>query len=626
MVSRVSCCGLMIACSLSVLLPSPVRAGDKPSLETLWRDYQAFGLPSPPADAKLALLPSRSTYNGHQDQHLVLLLRPATAKQGALYWAGCDEGLIWRQIEFLTVAPDAAAVGKTAPLPFEGDRGRFRTYPDLALAVQCYARGWKPLAEALLNRSRQAPPRDPFRRPPPRPRDDHAALAELAWNHFCNQFAWSKGDRKPIVAKLKKLLAGPHGLDTKANRNIVADMERTLVAVKTSAGSPEAALEGLLDFDDESGTWLGSGWREFPGWRRYRNDAIRNPHYKRLRELGASAVPLLMLHRDDFRLTRRIEVTSRGEYTWHLRIADVVGQLLNDWADEPFAYDFLERDGRGVCLDRAHVNAWWKKRGADTDLEFLLKNVESKPTDAGRELNSAILQALGEHFPEQLVKLVERKMNEGDETLSQLVEPLAESRVAASTKERLLLTLAGGKDQRARCKTLQHLVRVKHKEAAALIIAALEQIPRTPCKPYAETQTKQFADVAIRSGNEKVWEALAKTARHVDVGQRMELLSAVGSHWREENDPRLLPYLKSFLDDKQVRDRNSNKLYDGACAGREHERITVGDYAVERLGALLNLEDTSAWKNADQPNRRRQVLDMMAWHEKVRSEKSKETK
>lgn len=43
-------------------------------------------------------------------------------------------------------------------------------------------------------------------------------------------------------------------------------------------------------------------------------------------------------------MTRCIEQDAQG--SWHVRIADVVRQLLNGLATEEFAYDFLIDEGR----------------------------------------------------------------------------------------------------------------------------------------------------------------------------------------------------------------------------------------------------------------------------------------
>lgn len=80
-----------------------------------------------------------------------------------------------------------------------------------------------------------------------------------------------------------------------------------------------------------------------------------------LREAGLDAVPLLIDHLHDYRLTRTIQSSWSGHYIWHVRVADVVAILLNGLVSEEFSYDFLAKEGRGKSLDRAHVLFWWSQ-------------------------------------------------------------------------------------------------------------------------------------------------------------------------------------------------------------------------------------------------------------------------
>jgi hypothetical protein len=365
--------------ALDRLAKAPSTAADPAVLRVLLDDYKAYGLPMPPLYAKLAL---------RSDTHLVLLLEEAGAKKPAIYWIGCDEGPQWYRIEFRPVAPKRASLDKTGPVAGDFRSRGFPTYPDLALAIQSFARGWEELAVPLLVRSRQPPAEDSRSRQKPRPADDRAALAELAWNHYCNQFVERNTERKAIVAQMKKLLAGPHGLNTPAHRNIVADMETTLVEVKTAPGSLEETVEALLDFKDLHGTWGGTGWRDryYSAW---------NPNYKKLRDQGLVAVPVLMKHVNDYRLTRTMAKKNDGRYTWHIRIADVVAQLLSGLVSEPFTYDFLEKEGRGMSPDRAHVEAWWKEVRGQRELDFLLNSVYRQGERTTRqEPNETVLHVL----------------------------------------------------------------------------------------------------------------------------------------------------------------------------------------------------------------------------------------
>src|SRR5262249_10136291 len=149
---------------------------------------------------------------------------------------------------------------------------------------------------------------------------------------------------------------------------------------------------------------------------------------------GLSAMPLLLRHRNDFRLTRHMERSRWWDYTWHLRISDVVAQLLNGLADEPFAYDFLEAEGRGICLDAAHVNAWWQQHRGTKEVDYLLHNIVKKEAGGGRAFNEEVGKALGARYPRELVKRVEQALNEQDEILGRMVDILARSKATAADK------------------------------------------------------------------------------------------------------------------------------------------------------------------------------------------------
>src|SRR5262245_57994782 len=85
------------------------RARGDDALETLWKDYQAYGLPVPPKHAELAHLPGPGVrhHDGvrEQDIYLVLLVMKPQGKERAAYWIGCEAGPQWHSIEFKPVPP-----------------------------------------------------------------------------------------------------------------------------------------------------------------------------------------------------------------------------------------------------------------------------------------------------------------------------------------------------------------------------------------------------------------------------------------------------------------------------------------------------------------------------------------
>ena len=310
-------------------------------LNQLLADYRAYELPLPPAEARLVIRKiGGAVVNGVQQYRYELAFLIESMEGHKLYWIGCKAATATKHSTDEAAPLTRLAVDRTRPADLQRWPD-FPTYPDLALAVQCQARGRHELALALLQRSRKPWLRSPFNRSKPRPRDDRAALAELAWYYWCTQFARAKGDRQPIVNRLRRILEGPHGIDSPARRNVLTDMEQTLALRIVPADRLEAAVESLLELDAAG------------------NCVDRNPAYQRLRDAGFDAVPVLIRHLHDYRLTRDIAATVGNRYTWHYRVADVVARLLNGLASEELSYDFLERQGRGTSLDKGHVLHWW---------------------------------------------------------------------------------------------------------------------------------------------------------------------------------------------------------------------------------------------------------------------------
>lgn len=228
-------------------------AGD--SWTALIADYREYHLPLPPKEAVLAIRrPSwRTTINGvEQIVYYLSLIEGTAGKAGnGYYWVGCDK------VEFdlkedirEEVAPTKESLAKTEIVPFSDQPEGFTAQPDLALAIQCRLRGWNDLAQALLERSHWYSDNDlAFNWPPPPLRDDRKALALVAWNYWCNQFADLGSDRRAVIDRLKRILKSQAWLDSKARRTIIADMESTLVERKVPRDSLEAAVERLRELD-----------------------------------------------------------------------------------------------------------------------------------------------------------------------------------------------------------------------------------------------------------------------------------------------------------------------------------------------------------------------------------------
>jgi len=617
----------------ATLITLPAAADDP--LVTLVEDYGKYGLPLPPKEARLVILTrSTGTFNGvPQYSHTLALVTPDQDQRPAR-WVGCRASRLSRGVTVKAAEPTREAIEKTEPAHGYSWSSGFPTYPDLALAIHCKARGFDEPAMALLERSRKGGGYDPFDRRPARPRDDRKALAALAWNYWCNEFVLSKGNRGAIVRRLRKLGDGPFGLNTRAHQNIISDMEKTLVPSEAKAGSLEAAIDSLVDLGIEGG-WRGEQFADL-GY-----STGRHIEYQRLRDQGLAAAPVLIKHAHDFRLTRCLAHSSRG--TWHIRIADVVRELLNGLVAEEFAFDFRIREGRGNTVDRAHVLHWWSEVEGTRALEYLLQNALVEEPDGKLRGNEHVLHALGNRYPEELVKLFEENVEKVEDSYA-LFDALGASKTSRESKARLLLSAAKSKDSLKRDFSLRQLLRMNHPDAVPLLVKELDGIPKTPKEAYWTSSAGRFAQLVCSTDDERVWKALLRNAKRVDIGQRLEMIQAVGSR-SGRKDEQVIQFLRAFLDDREVRviknrfpdltkltdpnkalDKVMADLFHGPSAGFTFGRLEVRDFAALEIACKLELDVSadSAWKEEDWAELRKEVRAALAERNTTSSENGKD--
>ncbi len=576
-------------------------------LETLVAEYRSHGLPFPPDDAKLVMREQEDgTVNGVRESHfeLAFLVAPGDRPGRAIHWFGCEPVTVEFQQADVDIQPSIEVVAKTRTADHYYRWSGFTTLPDLALAIQCKARGWNELAQALFERSRRQSELSQFH---PRPRSDQQAVAVLAWNYWCNQFAKRKDDRSIVVKQLRRLLDERYGLDTSANRNIIADMDVTLVKRNVEPDSLEAAIDALTELDVE-GQWYPSP--RYPSHNYY---ADRTSNVRKLRDAGLDAVPTLLKHIHDYRLTRSMENSQYGNYCWHIRIADVMAGVLNGLYPEGFAYDFRMAEGRGLSLDEAHVVHWWTETQGIGALKYLLKNAVTPNS----KVNEGILRALGHSYPDELVKLFEQQV-ETLEYADALFAALADSKASDEQKFRLFLAASKSEDSQKRDLALRQLLVMKHPDAVPLVISELDKLPRTPKVQDWKSEAKRFRNLLNRTDDYRAWDAFERTVKKVDVERRLEMIGNIADCSDDRLD-RVIAVLSKLLDDREVRvlqpkpsiteekdpkkaiERMRAEFISGTSAGSVFPRLAAGDFAALQIARRLGLgvREESTWTGDD---------------------------
>ncbi len=573
-------------------------------MNALVADYHSYGLPQSSNQSELVILKrSNSTVNGIPlYEQVLVLLESANSKGVPQYWFAGRLFDLPRDMSVAPAKPLASVVADSVPEKPSQNRSKFETDPDLILAVQCAERGWIELAAALLERSRRPPPYTSMREKI-RPHNNRAALAAQAWNYWCEEFCRETGDRTKILERLSELCQRAPGLDSPAHRNILHDMKQTLAAPKSPPDSVEEIVDSLVDagiHGDRDGD-LSSLYYI------YKNEA-----YQKLESMGLEAVPVLLNHTHDFRLTRCVESNHRG--TWIVRIADVVHHFLNSLAGQEFAHDILVREGRGRCVDRDHVTFWWSETKGIDVVTFLRDKAITWDDEGVLEANAFLLELLARRYPSELVTLFKKyvaQMKYADP----LFEAIAIANISEQEKAELFLGEIQSQNMQTRESAIEQLLKISHEQAVPLLVAELDRLPKTPSEAYWSSDAGRVAQLLFSTDAELAWSTLARTAKRVDMGQRLEIIKTIG-RVREKSKARAIAFLVQFLNDDETRilkrqseledEKNAEEmlaaeLFSGPSAGFQFHQLSVRDFATLQLANLLGVEGNAdaIWNESD---------------------------
>ena len=210
-----------------------------PKPDDLLAEYQALGLPLPPAKSRLIRYESGGggMVNGvvqPTEYSLAIELQPGTKDKKPLLLVAAME---WRpdwDPKTRAVKPEVAAVESV-------DLGRDQA---LVLAIQYHSLGWGELSRALLEQSR---PKEGNASPTDR-------LVALTWGYWYGRVTHPTADRAPVAKRLQELMKRDKTLDTDHHRSVLRSLELALVPGKAKPGSVEARIDALVNYSSNAGT------------------------------------------------------------------------------------------------------------------------------------------------------------------------------------------------------------------------------------------------------------------------------------------------------------------------------------------------------------------------------------
>src|SRR5262249_48037809 len=300
-----------------------------------------------------------------------------------------------------------------------------------------------------------------------------------AWNYWIEQLRESDTDWPAITRQLKILLASDPRLDSAANRSLLNSLDATLVPGKAKPGSIEAMIDDLVQV------------RKTPAPFQC---TVTDPKQLRVLQLGFDAVPHLIEHLDDQRLTLSGDTVGR-----------LAAEMVQGLAGSQFSKD-LDDPEHDWTAWKADARAWWEKAKNTKEESYLLTGV--LPSHSGRQSlqwpNGYMLAVIQKKYPRHLTKLYRDALDKYPRMVtSPLAEAVTQSSLPKDTKLELLLSAASNKDAERRYTALCEIRSLAPRRFRESLIANLERMPKSRRSPIGivpnRTSPRSFSGKIIHS-------------------------------------------------------------------------------------------------------------------------------
>lgn len=586
----------LILAGLALLWAGNAIGAEKPAAEAketlstlleLWRRYE---LPFPPKDAPLVEFNS-----GHISGTCVgFLLRDVNEKDTkAVLLTG------WERYE---LGPDDLGkhnIRELAPekIPQAAPSLREHLYsnPLYGVAVQCLERGWEDAGLAMLAEAGEHDERRPSSTMTIRKGDDpQDAMIKYIWSHFQFEALHPTNDRKPVALRMRQLLNDGHDLWKGAGTRLCEALEAALQPGKGQPGTPLALVDQLVD-----STWNG-GRLSF-------NDGKEEDPYHKLKLLGFAAVPDLIDHLDDPRLTRSVTEGFNKLTTWPRRVGDQTSDLLEELADN----EELGSGQKGGLVPREAAETWWREAQAMGEEAYLLKTVF--PREGRDFISPTHLQIIEARYPARLPEIYRRLAR--DFPKAQTYAVIASLKQADLPREAKMAVFQEQLTHSDGLTRLSALYQLRDLDPAFYAKTLLEWMAAWPADaegPYPKSWESGLSFLVSLTPDAEVWGRYIQTVKKSAIGLRMELVFNFCDFQRLRGpaQPRTLRLLLEFLDDPEWRVAEGPK-YVGKFAAPDRKRLTMRDFAASLIVRGLEL-DASKWPQTSWNEARRNELRQLA--------------
>jgi hypothetical protein len=430
----------------------------------------------------------------------------------------------------------------------------------LALAIQCEQQGWHFFAKLVLRRTLKASALD----------SPHAELIGMAWSYWERQLRKRNADWHSIYDRLANLAEHQKPFLTAEREHLLVSLRAALKPSRSAKGSVSALIDRLVDC-----TSMDIGYSE-----------TTDPCYLALVSRGFDAVPELIAHLSDDRLTRtrwRAGVGTGLPFRFQCRVGHIVASILEELADKEIKRAYSEFV---PVVDRAKALAWWegaRRCGEEAYIGRLIYR------GSHAYLNSFLLRVLAAKYPHNLPKLYREILKDFPRCETwQLAQAISDSTLPPEQQfEILLCAMNHDYTEHVRAATSAFKA-FWRREYDPLLTSQIRSSAGKASGLYWNCPDGVLACLASCSDSPAVWKALTDLAKRADVGTRMEILSrgqTSGARARQR-----LELLRGFLDDSTVRDEATDpERFIGSYAGCAFPRLEVRNFVALEIAESLKL-------------------------------------
>ncbi len=485
----------------------------------------------------------------------------------------------------------------------------------LIFAIQCSIAGYHELASFYLRRFQRA-----MRAPP------DLILLKAALEYWYQEFHNPQRDRVTIVAKLKQLRQRPElnssdedvltFLQRKELDSYLRQLDLTLIPSKAKSQSIEAMIDALVDY---SGRKKGADSDRLDS-RLPRENAVRFLYFSechsepemilQLSRLGFDAVPALIEHVDDQRLTRKTRELFGGDgrvspfSVWHTEsVGDVCRKILSIFFDFNENHNFSIINNEIIWnIKKSDYIKKWDSMKLKTDYELALaKSHGAHPLNQDLIVDF-ILHKKSNNYKIAYDDFLKRKTPE--DLLCTLVQKLALSQLPKDEKLHLLHEAARHPSLLVQLEALKGLLLLDNALFSKVCMDLLEKQPLSEVRVQDRIAHLEFARLALSTDDRKVMSRLAAYGKKLPLQQRMSLLGDLGLSLPLYNRLELYYFLTQFLDDKEVCKTDNKNEYFYFSSYLCINRIEVRNFAAFQLLQAMQIErpindqtSDQTWKN-----------------------------